>query len=90
MAFVGVLGVLAILLAVIFGVAFWAIFSFAAVGIPVEIFIHDKKFNLVPWRAVLLIGVTVGLFVIRWYLPFAIFGAAGIVAICIEVFGYGR
>ena len=90
MSFAGILGVLALILAIIFGLVFWLTFSVVGVGLPVEIFTHDQRGNLIPWRVVLVICVTVGLFLVRWYLPFAICGAAGVVAICFEVFSSGR
>jgi hypothetical protein len=35
----------------------------------------------------LVIGVVVGLFLIRWYLPFAIAGAIGLIGMFIELIG---
>jgi xanthosine utilization system XapX-like protein len=54
-------------------------------GVLIETFTHDENFRLIPWRVALVIGVVVGLFLIRWYLPFAIAGAIGLVGMFIEL-----
>ena len=56
-------------------------------GALIEVFTHDKNFKLIPWRVALVIGVVVGLFMIRWYLPFAIAGAVGLIGMFIEITG---
>jgi len=86
----GIIGILALIVAILMAVAFLGVFSFVGVGIPVEIFIHDKNGRLLPHRMLLVIALVIGLFLIRWYLPFAICAAAGVVALLIEVYTSGR
>ena len=87
MALAGIFGVVALLLAITFGVVFWVISSILGVGIPIEVFTHDKNFKLLPWRVVLVIGAVVGRFLIRWYLPFTIAAAIGLIGMFIEITG---
>ena len=86
----GVIGILALIVAIAMGVAFLGIFSIAGVGIPVEIFTHDKDERFLPHRMLLVIALVIGLFLIRWYLPLAICAAACVVALLIEVCTSGR
>lgn len=87
MSFAGILGVLALIVAILIGLGFLVVFSVLCVGLPIEIFTHDQRGKLIPWRVALVIGVTVGLFLIRWYLPFAIAGTVGLVGMFIELIG---
>src|ERR1035441_1807257 len=81
----GIIGILALIAAILMGVAFLGVFSIVGVGIPVEIFTHDRDERFLPHRMVLVIALVIGLFLIRWYLPFAICAAACVVALLIEV-----
>ena len=56
-------------------------------GVLIEVFTHDENFKLIPWRVALVICVVAGLFLIRWYLPFAIAGAIGLIGMFIELIG---
>lgn len=85
--FAGIIGALILLLLICGAFAFGGIFALLAVGVPIEIFIHDRRGKLVLWRVALVITVVVSLFLIRWYLPFAIAGAAGFIALFIELIG---
>ncbi|MGA8740611.1 MAG: hypothetical protein WB561_05430 [Terracidiphilus sp.] len=86
----GIIGILTLIVAIVTGVAFLGIFSIVGVGIPVEIFTHDKNERFLHHRMLLVIALAIGLFLIRWYLPFAICAAAGVVALLIEVGTSGR
>lgn len=77
-------------MAILMGVAFLAIFSIVGVGIPIEIFTHDKNERFLPHRMVLVLALVIGLFLIRWYLPFAICATAGVVTLLIEICTSGR
>jgi hypothetical protein len=86
----GIMGILALIVAILMGIAFLGVFSFVGVGIPVEIFIHDKNGRFLPYRMLLVIAFVIGLFLIHWYLPFAICALAGVAALLIEVGTSGR
>jgi hypothetical protein len=85
--FAGIIGVFILLLFLGAGIFFVGIFVIIVPGVLVEVFTHDENFKLIPWRVALVIGVLVGLFLIRWYLPFAIAGAIGLVGMFIELIG---
>jgi MFS family permease len=69
MNFAGIIGVVLLLGAIIFGVAFAGMMTFAGVGVTWMILTEDKDDKPVPWRVVLIIGVLTGLCFIRWYVP---------------------
>ena len=85
--FAGIIGVFILLLFLGAGIFFVGIFVIIVPGVLVEVFTHDENFKLIPWRVALVIGVLVGLFLIRWYLPFAIAGAIGLIGMFIELIG---
>src|ERR1035441_3375643 len=85
--FAGIVGVFILLLFLGAGIFFLGTFMLIVPGVLVEVFSHDENFKLIPWRVALVIGVLVGLFLIRWYLPFAIAGAIGLVGMFIELIG---
>ena len=85
--FGGIVGVFILLLIIGAGIFFVGIFVVIVPGALVEVFTHDEDFKLIPWRVALVIYVVVGLFLIRWYLPFAIAGAIGPIGMFIELFG---
>jgi hypothetical protein len=87
MAFAGIFGVLILLLFLGAGLFFVGTFMVIVPGFLIEEFTHDKNFKLIPWRVVLLIVVAGGLFLIRWYLPFAIAGAIGLIGMFFELIG---
>ena len=86
----GIIGILALIVAILMGVAFLGVFSIVGVGIPVEIFTHDRDERFLPDRMLLVIALVIGLHLIRWYLPLVICAAAGVVALLIEVCTSGR
>ena len=81
----GIFGVFFLLLFIGAGIFFVGAFMVLIPGVLIEVFTHDEDFRLIPWRVALVIGVVVGLFLIRWYLPFAIAGAIGLVGMFIEL-----
>jgi hypothetical protein len=81
----GIFGVFILLLFIGAGVFIVGSFMVLIPGVLIETFTHDENFRLIPWRVALVIGVVVGLFLIRWYLPFAIAGAIGLVGMFIEL-----
>jgi hypothetical protein len=81
----GIFGVFILLLFIGAGVFIVGSFMVLIPGVLIETFTHDENFKLIPWRVALVIGVVVGLFLIRWYLPFAIAGAIGLVGMFIEL-----
>ena len=83
----GIFGVFILLLFIGAGVFIVGSFMVLIPGVLIETFTHDENFRLIPWRVALVIGVVVGLFLIRWYLPFAIAGAVGLIAMVIELTG---
>jgi hypothetical protein len=83
----GIFGVFILLLFIGAGVFIVGSFMVLIPGVLIETFTHDENFRLIPWRVALVIGVVVGLFLIRWYLPFAIAGAIGLVGMFIELIG---
>jgi hypothetical protein len=85
--FAGIIGVFILLLFIGAGIFFVGIFVIIVPGVLVEVFTHDEDFKLIPWRVALVICVVVGLFLIRWYLPFAIAGAIGLIGMFIELIG---
>ena len=87
MGLAGIFGVLILLLLLGACIFYLGIFMVLIPGALIEAFTHDRNFKLVPWRVALVIGVVVGLFLIRWYLPFAIAGAVGLIAMVIELTG---
>ena len=87
--FVGIIGVIILVVGLIMGIVIWVVMSFVAVWVPLHIFTHTAVGDkLRPGRVVIaslvLIPMTVGLFLIRWYIPFAICGAAGLVVVVME------
>ena len=72
----GIIGVVLLLGAIIFGVAFVGMLTFAGVGVTWMILTEDEDDKLVPWRVVLIISVLIGLCFIRWYIPLLIVLAA--------------
>ena len=89
-AFAGIFGVLILLLFLGAGVFFVGTFMVMVPGFLIEEFTHDKNFMLIPWRVVLVIVVAGGLFLIRWYVPFAIAGAVGLVGMFMELISISR
>ena len=87
MGLAGIFGVLILLLLLGACIFYLGIFMVLIPGALIEAFTHDRNFKLVPWRVALVIGVVVGLFLIRWYLPFAIAGAIGLIGMFIELIG---
>ena len=87
MGLAGIFGVLILLLLLGACIFYLGIFMVLIPGALIEAFTHDRNFKLVPWRVALVIGGVVGLFLIRWYLPFAIAGAVGLIAMVIELTG---
>ena len=87
MGLVGIFGVLILLLILGACIVYLGIFMVLIPGALLEVFPHDSNFKLVPRRVALVIGGLVGLFLIRWYLPFAIAGAVGLIAMVIELTG---
>jgi hypothetical protein len=85
--FAGIVGVFILLLFIGAGIFFVGIFVIIVPGALIEVFTHDENFKLIPWRVALVIGVVAGLFLIRWYLPFAIAGALGLIGMLIELIG---
>jgi hypothetical protein len=85
--FAGIIGVFIVLLLVGAGVFFVGTYVLLVPGVLIEEFIHDESFQLIPWRAALVIGVVTGLLLIRWYLPFAIAGAIGLIGMFFELIG---
>ena len=85
--FAAIIGVFIVLLLVGAGVFFVGTFVLLVPGVLIEEFIHDESFQLIPWRAALVIGVVTGLLLIRWYLPFAIAGAIGLISMFFELIG---
>jgi hypothetical protein len=86
--FAGMVGVFILLLFIGAGIFFVGIFVVIVPGVLIEVFIHDEDFKLIPWRVVALVIVVVaGLFLIRWYLPFAIAGAIGLIGMFFELIG---
>ena len=85
--FAGIAGVFILLLFIGAGIFFVGIFVIIVPGVLVEVFTHDEDFKLIPWRVALVIVVVAGLFLIRWYLPFAIAGAIGLVGMLFELIG---
>ena len=85
--FAGVIGVFILLLFLGAGIFFVGIFVIIVPGVLVEAFTHDENFKLIPWRVALVIVVVAGLFLIRWYLLFAIAGAIGLVGMLFELIG---
>jgi hypothetical protein len=83
----GIFGVFILLLFIGAGVFIVGSFMVLIPGVLIETFTHDENFRLIPWRVALVIGVVVGLFLIRWYLPFAIAGAIGLIGMFIELIG---
>ena len=83
----GIFGVFILLLFIGAGVFIVGSFMVLIPGVLIETFTHDENFRLIPWRVALVIGVVVGLFLIRWYLPFAIAGAIGLVGMFVELIG---
>ena len=83
----GVIGVFVLLLFLGAAIFFVGTFVIIVPGVLIEVFVHDEDFKLIPWRVALVICVVVGLFLIRWYLPFAIAGAIGLIGMFIELFG---
>ena len=81
----GIFGVFILLLFIGAGVFIVGSFMVLIPGVLIETFTHDENFRLIPWRVALVIGVVVSLFLIRWYLPFAIAGAIGLVGMFIEL-----
>src|ERR1035441_8667206 len=53
MDFAGIIGVVLLLGAIVFGVAFVGMMTFAGVGMTWIILTEDKEDKLVPWRVVL-------------------------------------
>jgi hypothetical protein len=86
----GIVGILALIVGILTGFAFLGIFTLVGVGIPVHIFTHDEKERFLPGRMAIVIIVTIGLFLIRWYTPLAIAAAAGTAALFIELCTSGR
>jgi hypothetical protein len=80
MGLAGIFGVLILLLFIGAGLFFVGTFMVIVPGFLIEEFTHDKNFKLMPWRVVIVVVVVVGLFLIRWYLPFAI--AGGVSSVC--------
>ena len=79
MNFAGIIGVVLLLGAIIFGVALAGMMMFAGVGVTWMILTEDKDDKPVPWRVVLIIGVLTGLCFIRWYVPLlAVLAAAAV------------
>jgi hypothetical protein len=68
---VGIIGVLALLAVIGVGIFFAGTLVVLFVGVPFEEFTHDKNLNLRPARVVIMIGLAIGLFLVRWYLPLA-------------------
>jgi len=88
MGFAGVIGVFILLLLIGAGIFFVGSLMVLVPGVLIELFTHDKhSYKLIPWRAALVIGVVVGLFLIRWYLPLAIAGGIGLIVLLLEVIG---
>jgi hypothetical protein len=83
----GLIGVFVLLLFIGSGIFVVGSFMVLIPGFLIEVFTHDKNFKLVPWRVALVIGVVVGLFMVRWYLPFAIAAAIGLIGMLIELMG---
>jgi hypothetical protein len=86
-ALMTVLFVLILVGSVLYGVG---LLLFACVVLPIAMFIGDTANDFHPGRLALVIGVAVGLFLIRWYLPLIALAVLGIVFIFIEVFTSGR
>jgi hypothetical protein len=85
--FAGMVGVFILLLFIGAGIFFVGIFVVIVPGVLIEVFVHDEDFKLIPWRVALVICVLVGLFLIRWYLPFAIAGTIGLIGMFFELIG---
>ena len=85
--FAGIVGVIILFLFIGAGIFFVGIFIVLVPGVLIEVFTHDENFKLIPWRVALVICVVAGLFLIRWYLPFAIAGAIGLIGMFIELIG---
>src|ERR1035438_6295548 len=85
--FAGIIGVFILLLFIGAGIFFVGIFVIIVSGVLVEVFTHDEDFKLIPWRVALVIGAAVGLFLIRWYPPFAVVLAIGLIGMFIELIG---
>jgi hypothetical protein len=87
LAFAGIFGVFFLLLFLCAGAFFVGTFMVLIPGVLIEAFTHDKNFKLISWRVALVVGVAAGLFLIRWYLPFAIAAAVGLIGMIIELIG---
>ena len=85
--FAGIIGVFILLLFIGGGIFFIGAFVVLIPGFLIEVFTHDRNFKLIPWRVALVIGVVLGLSMIRWYLPLAIAGAIGFIGMFIEITG---
>ena len=85
MGFTGIIGVFILLLFLGAGVFFVGTFMILVPGVLIEEFTHDRNFKLMPWRVVIVVAVVLGLFLIRWYLPFAIAGAIGLIGMLMEL-----
>src|ERR1035438_4375237 len=85
MGFAGIIGVFILLLFLGAGVFFVGTFMVLIPGVLIEEFTHDRNFTLMPWRVVIVVAVMLGLFLIRWYLPFAIAGAIGLIGMLMEL-----
>ena len=85
MGFAGIFGVFILLLFLCAGVFFVGTFMVIVPGFLIEEFTHDRNFKLMPWRVVIVVTVVIGLFLIRWYLPFAIAGGIGLIGMLMEL-----
>lgn len=85
MGFAGIFGVFFLLLFLAAGIFFVGSFMVVVPGALIEEFTHDRNFKLMPWRVVIVVAVMLGLFLIRWYLPFAIAGAIGLIGMLMEL-----
>jgi hypothetical protein len=85
LGFAGIFGVFFLLLFLAAGIFFVGTFMVLIPGVLIEEFTHDRNFKLMPWRVVIVVAVVLGLFLIRWYLPFAIAGAIGLIGMLMEL-----
>lgn len=61
LGFAGIIGVFILLLFLGAGVFFVGTFMILVPGVLIEVFTRDEDFKLIRWRAVLVIGVVIGL-----------------------------
>jgi len=90
MGFAGIFGVFFLLLFLAAGIYFVGAFMVLIPGVLIEEFTHGKDCKLMPWRVVIVVAVVIGLFLIRWYLPFAIAGAVGLIGMLMELISISR